>query len=144
MNEEFLKIVGILIISMIIIYFLIHGFKTNITEGLTNKSSDPMLDFGSSSVTDSENIKALNTILEDRLLISKYKKEYENLIINLDDYLNNLLLQYILTLGNSVSSVTNSVDFEKQLRTIDLIKSTKESLNETMKYLDKGDKKGFF
>jgi hypothetical protein len=137
MDEEIIKIIGVLIISMIIIYFLIHGFKINITEGLTNNKSNIMLDFGASSITDSENIKALNITLEDRLLISKYKKDYENLIINLDDYLNNLLLQNVLTIGNSVSSVTNNTELEKQMKSIDLIKSTKQALNETMKYLDK-------
>jgi hypothetical protein len=132
MDEEIIKIIGVLIISMIIIYFFIHGFKTNITEGLTNNNK---LDFGNgegaSSSTYAANIKSKVIQLQDELLINKYRKDYENVIINMDDYVSYLMLKTVLNMN------IEGNDMKNNLMTLNTLKQTKDSLNETMKVLDR-------
>jgi hypothetical protein len=65
----------------------------------------------------------------DKLSIKKYKSDYENVILNMDDMLNNLMLQ--TTLSVDVNNPQGSI---KQLAEMNQAKS---ALNSVMKYLDK-------
>ena len=66
--------------------------------------------------------------LQDTLLISKYKGDYENVIINMHDLVNNLMLQTVL-----------SIDHNNPTNELDVLISLNESnnaLNNVMSYLD--------
>ena len=67
--------------------------------------------------------------INDELLISKYKSDYENIILNMDDMLNNLMLQTTLSVNTN-----NPQSAIKQLAEMNQAKS---ALNSVMKYLDK-------
>lgn len=86
-----LKIIGILVIVIFLIYLATKSIKLhlNVMEGLTMPSLS-----GSSSTPDSnsdiakfaETFKVATIKMQDTLLLSKYKTDYENLILNMDDY----------------------------------------------------------
>lgn len=139
MNDDFIKLIGILVVSMFIIYIIIKSFQlqTNVIEGLTNNSTTPLSGspeaqgLGAVAATNSANIKSKIIQLQDTLLVSKYRKDYENLIINLDDLISYTMLQQILKLGNL------SGDVKQNMTEINSLKMTKDALNETMKFLDR-------
>lgn len=131
-QDEFFKIIGIIIVSFFIIYMVVNMFQlqSNVIEGLTNP--DTSEEAGSAS-TYAANIKSQIVKLQDKLLISKYRKDYEAAIINLDDYVGYLMIQQVLNmkLGNDMKTNIDTIN------TLNILKNSKESLNATMTFLDK-------
>jgi hypothetical protein len=139
MKDEFFKIIGIIIVCFFIIYIVMKMFQpqTKVIEGLTN-------DDGTSSSSNSSSnevatvesyaasIKAQLIKLKDDLLISKYKKKYEDVIIDLDDYIGYLMIKQVINmnLGDMVSNI-------KDIENLNILKNSKDSLNAVMVFLDK-------
>lgn len=127
------KIVGIIIVSFFIIYVVIQILNVNVNvkvkEGFENTSSN---EAGTASAY-SASIKAKMIKLQDELLVSKYRKEYESTIINLDDYIGYLMLKQVLDikLDGDMKSAVDS------LNNLNILKNSRESLNATMTFLDK-------
>lgn len=78
------------------------------------------------------NIKDMTTKLQDEILITKYRENYENTIINLDDYLNLLMLKTTLNIN------TNGMDNDdiSQFHKLNALHEAKQSLNTVMNYVD--------
>ena len=131
-QDEFFKIIGIIIVSFFIIYMVVNMFQlqSNVIEGLTNP--DTSEEAGAAS-TYAANIKSQIVKLQDKLLISKYRKDYEAAIINLDDYIGYLMIQQVLNmkLGNDMKTNIDTIN------ALNILKNSKESLNATMTFLDK-------
>ena len=135
MNEDFLKILVVLGIAFVIISLGINLLKMNKTvrEGLTNQESGGSNGEAGNASNFAATIKAQTVLLHDTLLISKYRADYENIIINMDDYLSMLMLKQILNIDTTKdmqSSMSN-------LEALNTISNAKKSLNETMTFLDK-------
>ena len=151
-QDEFFKIVGILIVCFFIIYMVVKMFhlQTSVIEGLTNASETDSLDATSTTSTTSTTtnpssgeagnsssyaaaIKAQTIKLQDELLVSKYRKDYESAIINLDDYIGYLMIKQSLNMksGGDMKSNLDSIG------ALNILKSAKDSLNATMSFLDK-------
>ena len=65
---------------------------------------------------------------QDELLISKYRSDYENAVLNLDDYLNTMMLQTALSVNqnNPQISITKLAEMQQ----------AKAAFNSTMKFID--------
>jgi len=74
------------------------------------------------------NIKSMTIKNQDVLLISKYRNDYENAILNLDDLINTMMLQTAL----SVNSSNPIASIEK----LNQLNSAKGALNSVMKFVD--------
>lgn len=127
-----LKILAIIFVSFIIIYVVVNLFnlKPRVVEGLTNEASSGEAGSASSYAAA---IKSLTVKLQDELLISKYRKNYEEAIINLDDYVGYLMIKQTLNIKQTGDIETNI----KQLNMLNALKNAKDSLNATMTFLDK-------
>lgn len=134
MNKDFLYNLTIFIGICILIYFIFRNI--GVTEGLENASSS------TSSTSDSNsngvagnaaayaaNIKAQVIKLQDTTLISKYRSDYENVVINMDDLVNNLMLQITLNIDQSKP--------EASLAKLAQLNQAKAGLNNVMKFIDK-------
>ena len=144
-QDEFFKIVGILIVCFFIIYMVVKMFhlQTSVIEGLTN-GSDALTSTNTSTVTPASGeagtatsyaaaIKAQSVKLQDELLIAKYRKDYEAAIINLDDYIGYLMIKQSLNM-KPAGDIKSNLD---AINALNILKSAKESLNATMTFLDK-------
>jgi hypothetical protein len=132
--SEFIKTIGVLFIAFITIYIIITLTqpKNSISiEGMENVSSSSGEAGSAASYSDS--IKAQVTKIQDELLVSKYRKDYENTIIHMDDLVGTMMIKQIqnMTVGGSDSKALMS-----SLNNLNTLKSAKESLNIAMKYLD--------
>lgn len=137
MNNTFLYNSLIFISICILTYFVFSniGFK----EGLETKSSSSTTSTTSSSSTTSgvaggaaayaANIKEQVIKLQDTALISKYRADYENVVINMDDLVNNLMLQITLNIDQSKP--------EASLGKLAQLNQAKAALNSVMKFIDK-------
>jgi hypothetical protein len=140
-QDEFFKIVGILIVSFVIIYLVVKMFKLQATvlEGLTNGSDDtdssnaPSSGEAGTASSYAASIKAQTVKLQDELLISKYRKDYENVIINLDDYLGFIMIKQILNMKITDNLQANMIS----INNLNSLKTARDSLNTTMNFLDK-------
>jgi len=74
------------------------------------------------------NIKSVTIKNQDVLLISKYRTDYENTILNLYDLINSMMLQTALNVDPN-----NPLPNLQQLTQLD---SAKTALNNVMKYVD--------
>ena len=134
MSNAFLYNSAIFISICILIYFVFSniGFK----EGLENNKS---IDSTSTSSTTNgvaggaaayaANIKEQAIKLQDTALISKYRADYENVVINMDDLVNNLMLQITLNIDQSKP--------EASLAKLAQLNMAKAGLNSVMKFIDK-------
>ena len=148
-QDEFFKIVGILIVSFFIIYMVVKMFhlQTSVIEGLTNadgtiisgsdalSSDSPAPSSGEAGTAASyaAAVKAQVVKLQDELLVAKYRKDYEAAIINLDDYIGYLMIKQTLNMKLNGDIKANI----EAINNLNILKSSKESLNSTMAFLDK-------
>ena len=135
-QKDFFKILGIIAVSFFIIFMTMKMFnlqgKSPIVEGLTNNTTTKGGEAGSAE-SYAASIKAQTVKLQDELLISKYRKEYEAAIINLDDYIGYLMIKQTLNMKTDGDSKTNI----ENINALNILKNAKESLNTTMTFLDK-------
>ena len=141
-QDEFFKIIGIIIVCFFIIYMAIKMFQlqTKVIEGLTNadrtvntSTTSPLSGEAGTATSYAAAIKAQVVKLQDELLIAKYRKDYEAAIINLDDYIGFLMLKQTLNVkidGDMKSKI-------EAVNNLNILKSAKDSLNVTMTFLDK-------
>ena len=135
-QEEFFKIVGIIIVCFFIIYMVVKMFQLQrrVVEGLTNNdTTSPASGEAGTSASYAAGIKAQVVKLQDELLVAKYRKDYEAAIINLDDYIGYLMIQQSLNMKLNGDMKTNI----ESLNNLNIMKNAKESLNATMTFLDK-------
>ena len=143
MHEEFFKIVGILIVCFFIIYIVVKMFhlQSTVLEGLTNGSDttttnntvNPSSGEAGNASSYAAAIKANVVKIQDELLVSKYRKDYETAIINLDDYIGYLMIKQTLNMnlnGDMKSNIT-------AINNLNTLKGSKDALNATMAFLDK-------
>ena len=132
MNKDFLCNLAIFIGICILIYYIFSNI--NVKEGLENASSSSTSSSSSNGVAGnaaaySANIKAQVIKLQDTTLISKYRSDYENVVINMDDLVNNLMLQVTLNVDQSKP--------EASLAKLAQLNQAKAALNNVMKFIDK-------
>ena len=148
-QDEFFKIVGILIVCFFIIYMVLKMFmlQNSVIEGLTNAdgtiisgsdalSSDstaPSSGEAGTAASYAAAVKAQVVKLQDELLVSKYRKDYEAAIINLDDYVGYLMIKQTLNMKLNGDIKANI----EAINNLNILKSSKEALNSTMAFLDK-------
>ena len=73
-------------------------------------------------------IKSQAIKIEDQLLITKYRSDYENVILNLDELVNDLILQTALNIN-----LTNP---QQSMVQLSQLQQAQSALNSAMKYMD--------
>jgi hypothetical protein len=128
----------IFVMVMFVIYY-VFSYMSNINnmsirEGLTNKEVTSTTTTISSNngiagnaASYSAAIKNMAILSKDKLLISKYRADYENIILSYDDYVNALMLEKLLDGSN---------DQMKKLTEISTLNQSKTALNAIMKFVD--------
>jgi hypothetical protein len=134
---EFVKTTAVLIVAFMTVYVIITLFQpknNNIIEGLTNEGGTSTKNGEAGSAASyADSIKAQVVKIQDELLVPKYRKDYENTIIHMDDLIGTMMIKQIqnMTIGGSDPKALMS-----SLNNLNTLKSAKESLDVAMKYLD--------
>jgi hypothetical protein len=137
--EDLLTIGIILVVSMYIIYYLVDKFvysKSQYTmiEGFVNKTSSSSSDnIAANAKPFADSLKSSTVSKVDALLIPKYRTDYENAIINTDDYISVLMLEQLLKMNMSEKNDSNNIDI---LTKISELQSAKSALNKIMTFID--------
>jgi hypothetical protein len=130
MNKQLINLLFIIAICFVA-YLLFRNldFKEGMTtDSPTSTSSTTANGIAGSAENYAANIKSETVKNQDMLLISKYRKEYENAILNLDDLINTMMLQTALTVDNSKPMAS--------IEKLNQLNSAKGALNNVMKFVD--------
>jgi hypothetical protein len=135
MNKDLLTIVTLFFFGVFIIFIFSIFFsgKKN-KEGLENSDVSKVSDgIAGNAANYAAMIKAKTVLIQDSLLISKYRADYENVIINLEDLCNFLMLNQIVKMDINGDAKSNLENFN----IINNLSNAKKSLNECMQFVDK-------
>ena len=145
-NDSIFKIVGIIIIGgfLIFIAFKSLNLQMKVMEGFAvtstptdKKASAPLnISNAAGSAGSFSNKVAEHVIkLQDTFLVKQYRKDYENLIINSDEYVSYLMLQTLLNIKPDDSTDSKAANV-KLLETMNTLTASKTTLNSLMKFVD--------
>uniref|UniRef100_A0A6C0F478 Uncharacterized protein n=1 Tax=viral metagenome TaxID=1070528 RepID=A0A6C0F478_9ZZZZ len=137
MKEDLFKMIGLFFAVLFLVYLAVKGMKLHfqVVEGLTNKSAtenkktDSYGEAGDASGYAAA-IKARSIQIQDGLLIDKYRSDYENVLINMDDHLNLLALKEALNLKK------DGPEHHEGIARINAYHNARTNLNHSMKFLD--------
>lgn len=136
--NDFFSVAALFIIFIIIIITFYNIYNSQI-EGMTNKknnnktSSINNTSRGINSTTFHEKLKEHHLNLKSDLNIPKHRNDYENILIEMNDYVDGLMLSEVLNVDPN--NITNS-KLMNTVQNITKMNQSKESLNKIMKYLD--------
>ena len=115
-----------------VLYLLFRNFNFSNREGMTDASGNTISSsdngIAGNAASYGATIKAETIKLQDTFLISKYRSDYETAILNLDDYINNLMLNLTLSI--------NGTNLAKSLEQLGQMQQAKTALNSVMKFVD--------
>ena len=137
MNEDMIKMIGITILVVFLVYLaykslrLHTNLQSTIMEGLENNAPNGV---ANSAAAYAESITKQMNVLQDSLLISKYKTDYENVIINLEDYITTLMMDISLKLSLKDGASPENMTLLSNLNTLN---NARQSLNTVMTFVDK-------
>ena len=121
------------IVICFVIYLIFRNFNYSpLREGMTDASgntvSAPANGIAGNASSYSASIKSEVIKSQDTFLISKYRSDYESVILNLDDLINNLMLNTALTVNQS--------NPQQSIIQLGQMQQAKAALNSIMKFLD--------
>jgi len=113
-----------------IAYILFRNLNFSAREGMTDASGNSQLNgIAGSAASYGATLKAETIKQQDKYLISKYRSDYETVILNLDDLVNNLMLGASLNVDPSKP--------HEALSKLAQLNEAKTALNNVMKFIDK-------
>ena len=131
MKQELMNLFLFIFICFII-YLIFRNFNFTTREGMIDSSDNtvtaPSNGIAGNAANYGAAIKAADIKLQDTFLISKYRSNYETVILNLDDFLNNLMLKTALTMDTDKP--------EESIQKLSTMNQAKTALNNVMKFID--------
>ena len=144
-GDDILKSVGIILMVIFICFIVMKSLNLQLNlmsrtiEGMdgTIEETKNTASVSSGGVAGNaegfnESIKSAVTNMKDTLLFSKYRTNYEDIIINYEEYISLIMLQTLLTTNNKDTPEHMMKNIEK----IVALDSAKNALNNVMKYVD--------
>jgi hypothetical protein len=137
MNEDFLKILGIIVVVGFLIYLAAKSLRLhrNMLEGFTApdlSASSPNGEAGNAKKY-ADTIKEHIIKMQGDLSITANKPHYEDVIVNMEEYISLLMLKSVLNMNTSSDSAATNID---AINNLNSLYSVKAALNNTMVYID--------
>ena len=138
-TDDLYKYVGLFIIVIFLIYIVVKTlkFQFKVLEGLTANSSSQTAAVTTAIEKMADAVKSNATTIEDALLLNKYTKNYEDILMELDTYLDIYILQSVLVSAEPISKGASTPTNQTIMSNIINAKNYKDCLNLAMKTLDK-------
>ena len=133
-SDNIYKYLGLAVIAVFVLYIVLRSmkFQANIIEGMASAAA------GTTSTDNLPSVVKSNTdTIEDALTITKYRRSYEDTIINLETSAGVSMLSAIAKNAETISKDPMSAAAQKIITSINNLKAFKDSLNDTMVALDK-------
>lgn len=134
-SNDYTTIFIFIILLIVISFFFFKMYQSQI-EGMKNndrENNNNNTGHGINSTKYTEQLKIDHHNMKDKLNIREHRNNYENIIIDMSDYLDGLMLNELLSIDPS--SISSSKIMET-IENINKMSSGKQNLNKIMKYLD--------
>jgi hypothetical protein len=132
MNEVYLNLLLFAII-LLGLYFFFRNYDMHVNrEGLENQESSSSINgIAGNSQTYLTFLRDLDGKIKDSLNISnaEYRKNYEDIILSMDDLINNIMLKTTLTINKSKP--------EETIIKLSQLNQARAALNNVLKFVDK-------
>lgn len=121
-------------------YLVYSTFFLKKREGLETATATASSSISSSNgiagnaATYAATIKQKTVNLNDTLLISKYRKDYETQILNVDEFVNSMMLKTVATIDTGSANTPSKMI--ESMKLLNELSAAKESLNKVMKFVD--------
>lgn len=132
MSSDYITIFTFLFFLIILSFFFFTTFRYQI-EGMTNNKDKVNTGHGTNSSKLIDQLKVEHNNIKDKLNIKQHRNNYENVIIDMNDYLDGLMLNELLSLNHNSLDPNNILN---AVENINKMSSGKQNLNKIMKYLD--------
>jgi len=114
-------------------YFVFRNINLNHREGMTtdasgNNAASVSNGIAGNATAYASNIKSQVIQIQDQLLISKYRTDYENVVLSMDDLINTLMVKATLSIDKS--------NPEQGLNELVNLNNAKIALNNVMTVID--------
>ena len=131
-QDTLFKIIGAAIVILLIFGVLSRTsvYQKQVIEGLTNSSETDKSKISSSVSSSADKIS-------DSLLISKYRTDYEDSIINLEKAVSLALVSEVINNAETIASDPVSDDSMKAINNINALRKFRKTLDTSMIVLDK-------
>lgn len=132
-SKESLLTVGVVVI---LIYLLVKlfGAQQMTIEGLTNKQKVPLME--TMAQGNLKDLKKEIQQLDDAIRLDKYKSDYEDMLIDLDEIINQNILVNLVMFGDGMTKDVDRNKDDANLKTVKELYGIKEILESTMQYID--------
>lgn len=130
MNEWY-KFIGLAIVLYLILCLILkaYSYQKKVVENMTSTST------AKDSI--SGIVSSNSDVISDALLITKYRSDYEDTIINLEKAVGLGLLSEVINNAETISKDPVSTDSITAINNINSLRTFRESLNTSMIILDK-------
>ena len=138
LSNTMYRYIGMSIVILISVYITGQclNYQNYVIEGLANHKRSNVVDKDHYAQLDQE-LKNINENKRDTLLPTKYKSQFENVIIELNENTHLQILENINEYANSlVQSKNDNKNSKKYLENINRCYTLNRALNSVMKYLD--------
>ena len=147
-QDNIYKYLGLAVAAILAVYIGVKSlsFQVKLIEGMTNnttsgvQSGDFILLENMANVS-AETVKKQNDKLSDIISVSKYRTDYENLLISLEEYSNIMIFSKVVNIGKKVSDNGVGKDITPQIindmNIANTMKTFVDTLNSSMKYIDR-------
>ena len=129
--DDLYKIVGLIVVIIFVVSIgaKMFSYQSKVLEGMTNSSTD--------KDTISSAVSSNTDKLSDTLLVSKYRSNYEDTIINLEKAVGIGILSEVINNAETISSDPASSKALTAMSSINTMQTFRETLNQSMIILDK-------
>jgi hypothetical protein len=134
---DFLKNLLITFVFLLFLYLVfrsVGGYKEGMTTDKDKEEDEEKPEtnnHGGNASTYSTKLKSQIIKLQDKSLIHKYRPDYENVVMNLDDLTDHLMLQSAMSINPK--DPQSSIDALNRIATLN---NSKAGLNNIMKFID--------
>lgn len=147
MTEDFFRMAGYIALICFIVWVLSKSLRLHhqVVEGLslgsssdvavpsTGGSSSSPAGIAGSAVGYADALKLASVKQQDSLLISKYRADYENVLITMDEFINTTMLNMVLSVDSAGAGSAANMTIFNNLNTLN---TAKASLNTVMRFVD--------
>jgi hypothetical protein len=138
MNEDNCNVLLGFLVIVFLGYLVYSSLFLKGREGLENASPSESVSssngIAGNATTYASSIKQKTVNLNDTLLISKYRKDYETVILNVDDLVNSMMLKTVANIDLGTANTPSKMI--EGMKILNELSAAKESLNKVMKFVE--------
>lgn len=134
-SDTIYKYIGLAVVILVFVYIVLRtmNFQTRMLTG-PSKSADIIEGFSDSTIN---TVKQNTTVVDDALIVSKYRRQYKDLLVDLEDNARTYILAGILNNAEKISADPGESEVQALIKKINTVNDFRKTLEDAMQILNK-------